>query len=81
MKIKSVWTNKNTKQLSYVLSKIVNEKTMQNFLRDVMTEKEIEQIYAGKYQIMEGVGAPEVKIIASREEKVMPNSHLRVQRG
>ena len=24
--------------------------------------KEIEQIYAGKYKIMEGVGAPEVKI-------------------
>ena len=44
MKIKSVWTNKNTKQLSYVLSKIVNEKPMQNFLRDVMTEKEIIEI-------------------------------------
>ncbi len=49
--------------------------------RKILTAKEIEQIYAGKYQIMEGVGAPEVKIIASREEKVMPNSHLRVQRG
>ena len=41
MKIKSVWTNKNTKQLSFVFSKIKDEKTMQNFLRDVMTEKEI----------------------------------------
>ncbi len=44
MKIKSVWTNKNTKQLSYVISKISDEKTMQNFLRDVMTAKEIVEI-------------------------------------
>ena len=44
MKIKSVWTNKKTRQLSYVLSKISNEKTIQNFLRDVMTEKEIIEI-------------------------------------
>ncbi len=44
MKIKSVWNNVGTKQLSTVLSKITKEKTMQNFLRDVMTEKEIIEI-------------------------------------
>ena len=30
--------------------------------RKILTAKEIEQIYAGKYQIMEGVGAPEIEI-------------------
>ncbi len=44
MKIKSVWTSKNTRQLSEVLSKIIDDKIMQNFLRDVMTEKEIIEI-------------------------------------
>ena len=31
--------------------------------------KEIEQIYAGKYKIVEGVGAPEVQIMAGREKE------------
>lgn len=44
MNIKSVWNSKNTKQLSDVLCKIKDVKTMQNFLRDVMTEKEIIEI-------------------------------------
>lgn len=44
MKIKSVWNNKNTKQFAEVLCKIKDVKTMQNFLRDVMTEKEIIEI-------------------------------------
>lgn len=42
--MKNVWTTKNTTQLAQVLCKISDVKTMQNFLRDVMTEKEIVEI-------------------------------------
>ncbi len=31
--------------------------------------KEIEQIYAGKYKIMEGVGAPELEIMAGGKKE------------
>ena len=40
----SVWKLKNAEQLSMVLSEITDVKLMQNFLRDVMTEKEIIEI-------------------------------------
>ncbi len=44
--MKNVWTEKNTKQLAQVVCEISDVKTMQNFLRDVMTEKEIIEIAA-----------------------------------
>ncbi len=44
--MKNVWTTKNTTQLAQVLRDISDVKTMQNFLRDVMTEKEIVEIAA-----------------------------------
>jgi TrpR-related protein YerC/YecD len=39
-----VWKSKQNISLAKVLSKITDEKIMQNFLRDVMTEKEIIEI-------------------------------------
>ncbi len=41
---KSVWKKTSNKQFAEVLRKIKDDKTMQNFLRDVMTEKEIIEI-------------------------------------
>jgi TrpR-related protein YerC/YecD len=40
----AVWKNKATQQLTEVLISIDSEAAMQNFLRDVMTEKEIIEI-------------------------------------
>lgn len=40
----NVWRLNNTTQLAKVLCEIFDVKTMQNFLRDVMTEKEIVEI-------------------------------------
>jgi len=40
----SVWETGTARQLSAVLAAIVSTQTMQNFLRDVMTEKEIIEI-------------------------------------
>lgn len=42
----SVWNTKNTQQLAGVFVAINDQKIMQNFLRDVMTEKEIIEISA-----------------------------------
>jgi len=42
----NVWKLNNTTQLAKVLCEIPDVKTMQNFLRDVMTEKEIIEIAA-----------------------------------
>lgn len=39
-----IWQNKSTQQLAGVLTAISDKQTMQNFLRDVMTEKEIVEI-------------------------------------
>ena len=39
-----IWDNTTTRQLADVLSLINNSDTMQKFLRDVMTEKEIIEI-------------------------------------
>jgi TrpR-related protein YerC/YecD len=44
--MKNVWKLKNTPQIAQVLCKITDVKTMQNFLRDVMTETEIIEISA-----------------------------------
>lgn len=44
--MKNVWKQKNTVQLAQVLCEISDVKTIQNFLRDVMTEKEIVEIAA-----------------------------------
>ncbi len=44
--MKNVWKLKNTSQLAQVLCEISDVKTMQNFLRDVMTETEIVEISA-----------------------------------
>ncbi len=44
--IAKVWKDVNAKQLAYALVSIGDQKTMQNFLRDVMTEKEIVEISA-----------------------------------
>jgi len=41
-----VWKSGNTLQLVEVLINIVDQKNMKNFLRDVMTEKEIIEISA-----------------------------------
>lgn len=41
---KTVWRTKTTQQLADVLLSIDNIQDMQNFLRDVMTEKEIIEI-------------------------------------
>ena len=40
----SVWRSSTTQQLTEVLLAINDKKTMQNFMRDVMTEKEIVEI-------------------------------------
>lgn len=42
----SVWETKSATQLASVLCSIDNPKTMQNFLRDVLTEKEIIEVSA-----------------------------------
>lgn len=44
--ISIVWKEKNAQQLVAALLSIPNELTMQNFLRDVLTEKEIIEISA-----------------------------------
>lgn len=44
--ITKVWKNVNALQLAEALVSIGDQKTMQNFLRDVMTEKEIIEIGA-----------------------------------
>ena len=41
-----VWNDKNAQQLAEALLSIPDKLTMQNFLRDVMTEKEIVEISA-----------------------------------
>jgi TrpR-related protein YerC/YecD len=43
---KSIWDAPQTSQLSLVLSDLTAPKDVQNFLRDVMTEKEIIEIAA-----------------------------------
>ena len=45
-KIQPVWNTPNTQRLAQVLADIDNVYEMQNFLRDVMTEKEIIEISA-----------------------------------
>lgn len=42
--MRNIWKLNNTIQLAKVLCKISDVQTMQNFLRDVMTEKEIVEI-------------------------------------
>lgn len=42
----TIWTSSSPRQLAAVLAEIADEQTMQNFLRDVMTEKEIIEISA-----------------------------------
>lgn len=42
----SIWDSESTQQFAGVLSAIDDVKTMQNFLSDVMTEKEIDEISA-----------------------------------
>jgi TrpR-related protein YerC/YecD len=42
----SIWTNETAQRLAEALTKIDDVKTMQNFLRDVMTEKEILEMSA-----------------------------------
>ena len=44
--VSKVWKDINAQQLVEVLLAIPDESTMQNFLRDVMTEKEIVEISA-----------------------------------
>ncbi len=44
--VDSVWKNSNAQQLVEALLSIREKSTMQNFLRDVMTEKEIIEISA-----------------------------------
>ncbi len=44
--VNQLWNDTSTAQLAQVLIDIVNESDMQNFLRDVMTEKEIIEISA-----------------------------------
>lgn len=41
-----VWSTGSTRQLARVMTSISNKSDMQNFLRDVMTEKEIIEISA-----------------------------------
>lgn len=41
---KPLWQTPETQQLAEVLAQINNQQTMQSFLRDVMTEKEIIEI-------------------------------------
>lgn len=42
----SIWETGTTRQLAEVTAAIDDEKTMQNFLRDILTEKEIIEISA-----------------------------------
>ena len=42
----SIWDSESTQQFANVLSTIDDAKTMENFLSDVMTEKEIDEISA-----------------------------------
>ena len=42
----TVWDDKKTQQLAEVLASVIDVCSMQNFLRDVMTEKEIVEISA-----------------------------------
>jgi len=42
----TIWDNKISRQLAEVLTAVVDIQTMQNFLRDVMSEKEIIEISA-----------------------------------
>lgn len=42
--VSKVWIDKSAQQLAELLVAITNKQTMQNFLRDVMTEKEIVEI-------------------------------------
>lgn len=44
--VNNVWNNDSTQQLARVITYISNKTDMQNFLRDVMTEKEIIEISA-----------------------------------
>ncbi len=44
--VNKVWNNENAQQLVEALVSISDKITMQNFLRDVMTEKEIVEISA-----------------------------------
>jgi len=44
--VSQLWNEENTAQLAQVLVDIDNKTDMQNFLRDVMTEKEIIEISA-----------------------------------
>lgn len=41
-----IWQNDKARQLAVALALIVDPQTMQNFLRDIMTEKEIKEISA-----------------------------------
>ena len=40
----TIWDNETAQQLAEALTAIADQQTMQNFLRDVMTEKEIVEI-------------------------------------
>lgn len=44
--VSNVWDTDSTQQLARVVTSISNNSDMQNFLRDVMTEKEIIEISA-----------------------------------
>lgn len=62
----SVWNNDLTQQLATVLSSIDDIESMQNFLRDVMTKKEITEISARlKAAQMLRKGAKYTEIVAT----------------
>lgn len=46
IKTVAIWKSREARQLAAALASISSEKTMQDFLRDVMTEKEIIEISA-----------------------------------
>lgn len=45
-KSQTIWETNSPQQFARVLAQMTDEKTMQNFLRDVMTEKEIIEVSA-----------------------------------
>lgn len=64
----SVWDNDLTQQLASVLSSIDDVESMQNFLRDVMTKKEITEIGARlKAAQMLRRGAKYTEIVATTQ--------------
>lgn len=75
--VNTLWQSARTKQLVATFARIGDEKTMRDFLRDVMTEKEIIEI-AARLEAARMLRAGETYAAISKETKLSSRTIARI---